>query len=255
MGLHTGDLQDTMLKKLSIDEYEPKTGDASEVLVLGFSLRESSQGQDLYNFLNSSIFEIRDVEVSPNPNPDNYYMVFVEIDRNDKVLENIRSIVTDVENISGKLPWIGKTHLNDDYLPLFDEGISQYVITDPEKYMTKEQFQQQKAEEQAVVDAKEESDNSIMEFLKSSNLLKASINNNTLEVEDKFNEAKLEVVGFGEAKDIMAEIGINESAIGDMDSTLKQFNNMLGEMRAIPINEYIVIFHPSQSNVLVTKQI
>ena len=255
MGLHTGDLQDTMLKKLSIDEYEPKTGDASEVLVLGFSLRESSQGQDLYNFLNSSIFEIRDVEVSPNPNPDNYYMVFVEIDRNDKVLENIRSIVTDVENISGKLPWIGKTHLNDDYLPLFDEGISQYVITDPEKYMTKEQFQQQKAEEQAVVDAKEESDNSIMEFLKSSNLLRASINNNTLEVEDKFNEAKLEVVGFGEAKDIMAEIGINESAIGDMDSTLKQFNNMLGEMRAIPINEYIVIFHPSQSNVLVTKQI
>jgi hypothetical protein len=53
----------------------------------------------------------------------------------------------------------------------------------------------------------------------------------------------------------MAEIGINESAIGDMDSTLKQFNNMLGEMRAIPINEYIVIFHPSQSNVLITKQI
>lgn len=255
MGLHTGDLQDTMLKKVSIDEYEPKTGDASEVLVLGFSLRESTQGQDLYNFLNSSIFEIRDVEVSPNPNPDNYYMVFVEIDRNDKVLENIRNIVKDVENISGKLPWIGKTHLNDDFLPLFDEGISQYVITDPEKYMTKEQFQQQKAEEQAVLDAKVESDNSIMEFLKSSNLLKASINNNTLEVEDKFNEAKLEVVGFGEAKDIMAEIGINESAIGDMDSTLKQFNNMLGEMRAIPINEYIVIFHPSQSNVLVTKQI
>ena len=121
--------------------------------------------------------------------------------------------------------------------------------------MTKEQWEQSKAEEQAVVDAKVESDNSIMEFLKSSNLLKASINNNTLEVEDKFNEAKLEVVGFGEAKDIMAEIGINESAIGDMDSTLKQFNSMLGEMRAIPINEYIVIFHPSQSNVLITKQI
>ena len=138
---------------------------------------------------------------------------------------------------------------------MFDEGISEFVITDPEKYMTKEQFQQQKAEEQAVLDAKVEADNSIMEFLKSSNLLKASINNNTLEVEDKFNEAKLEVVGFGEAKDIMAEIGINESAIGDMDSTLRQFNNMLGEMRAIPINEYIVIFHPSQSNVLITKQI
>ena len=104
MGLQTGDLQDTMLKKISIDEYEPKTGDSSEVLVLGFSLKESAQGQDLYNFLNSSIFEIRDVEVSPNPNPDNYYMVFVEMDRNEEVLENIRKIVKDVENISGSLP-------------------------------------------------------------------------------------------------------------------------------------------------------
>ena len=255
MGLQTGDLQDTMLKKISIDEYEPKTGDSSEVLVLGFSLKESSQGQDLYNFLNSSIFEIRDVEVSPNPNPDNYYMVFVEMDRNEEVLENIRKIVKDVENISGSMPWVGKTHLTDDFHPLFDEGLSEFVITDPEKYMTKEQWEQSKAEEQAVVDAKVESDNSIMEFLKSSNLLKASINNNTLEVEDKFNEAKLEVVGFGEAKDIMAEIGINESAIGDMDSTLKQFNSMLGEMKAIPIQEYIVIFHPSQTNVLITKQI
>tara|TARA_B100000900_G_scaffold394292_1_gene391586 strand:- start:3246 stop:4013 length:768 start_codon:yes stop_codon:yes gene_type:complete len=255
MGLQTGDLKDTILKKISIDEYEPKTGDSSEVLVLGFSLKESAQGQDLYNFLNSSIFEIRDVEVSPNPNPENYYMVFVEMDRNENVLENIRKIITDVENISGKLPWVGKTHLTDEFHPIFDEGISRFVITDPEKYMTKAEFEQQQAEEQAVVDAKVESDNSIMEFLKTSNLLKASINNNTLEVEDKFNEAKLEIVGFGEAKDIMAEIGINESAIGDMDSTLKQFNSMLGEMNAIPIQDYIVIFHPQESNVLVTKQI
>ena len=102
---------------------------------------------------------------------------------------------------------------------------------------------------------RQEKDNSIMEFLKSTNLLSASINNNTLELKDRFNEASLEIIGFGEAKDIMAEVGINESAIGELDSTLRQFNNMLGEMRAIPINEYIVIFHPTQSNVLVTKQI
>ncbi len=255
MGLQTGDLKDTILKKISIDEYEPKTGDSSDVLVLGFSLKESAHGQDLYNFLNSSIFEIRDVEVSPNPNPDNYYMVFVEMDRNEEVLENIRKIITDVENISGKLPWVGKTHLTDEFHPIFDEGISRFVITDPEKYMTKAEWEEQQAEALELENSVETANQNILEFLKSSNLLNASINNNTLEVEDKFNEAKLEVVGFGEAKDIMAEIGINESAIGDMDSTLKQFNSMLGEMKAIPIQEYIVIFHPSQTNVLITKQI
>jgi hypothetical protein len=257
MGLQAEDLKDTILKKVSIDEYEPKTGDSADVLVLGFSLKESSQGQDLYNFLNSSIYEIRDVEVSPNPNPDNYYMVFVEMDRNDDVLNNIRKIVKDVENVSGKLDWVGKTHLTDDFHPLYDEGISKFVISEPENYMTKEQWEEQQAEalELETKNSVETANQNILEFLKNSNLLSASINNNTLEVEDKFNEAKLEVIGFGEAKDIMTEIGINENAIGDMDSTLKQFNSMLGEMRAIPISEFIVIFHPSQTNVLVTKQI
>ena len=257
MGLQAEDLKDTILKKVSIDEYEPKTGDSADVLVLGFSLKESSQGQDLYNFLNSSIYEIRDVEVSPNPNPDNYYMVFVEMDRNEEVLNNIRKIVKDVENVSGKLDWVGKTHLTDDFHPLYDEGISKFVITEPENYMTKKQWEEQQAEalELETKNSVETANQNILEFLKNSNLLSASINNNTLEVEDKFNEAKLEVIGFGEAKDIMTEIGINENAIGDMDSTLREFNSMLGEMRAIPISEFIVIFHPSQTNVLVTKQI
>jgi hypothetical protein len=52
----------------------------------------------------------------------------------------------------------------------------------------------------------------------------------------------------------MAEVGINESAIKPLDSTLRMFNSMLGEMRAVPIDDYIVVFHPSQDNVLVTKQ-
>ena len=123
--------------------------------------------------------------------------------------------------------------------------------------MTKKQWEEQQAEalELETKNSVETANQNILEFLKNSNLLSASINNNTLEVEDKFNEAKLEVIGFGEAKDIMTEIGINENAIGDMDSTLREFNSMLGEMRAIPISEFIVIFHPSQTNVLVTKQI
>jgi len=254
MGLKVQDLKDTVLKKVSIDEYEPKTGDSSEVMVLGFSCKESSQGDDLYNFLNSSIFEIRDVEVSPNPNPDNYYMVFVELDRNENSLKTIREIITDVQNVTGKLDWIGKTHLTDDFHPMFDEGIAKFVIEDPEKYQTRDEWEEtQMALE--LENKQQIKNDSILEFLKTTNLLSASINNNTLEIRDKFNEASLEIVGFGEATDIMAEVGINESAIGELDNTLRQFNSMLGEMRAIPINDYVVIFHPTQPNVLVTKQI
>ena len=65
--LREGDLKNTVLKRISLDEYEPKTGEDKDVMVLGFLLNDKKPGKDLYHFLNNSIVEIRDVEVSPNP--------------------------------------------------------------------------------------------------------------------------------------------------------------------------------------------
>lgn len=260
MGLKQGDLNDTVLSKVSIDEFEPKTGDSKDVLVLGFHVLEQNVGDDLYSFLNSSIFEIRDVEVSPNPNKSGYYMVFIEMDRNENVLENIRSIIKDVENISGKLTWKGKTHIYDSYIPVFEDEIEKYIISDPDKYMTKEEWEEKVAqEEEEEIERKAEEarldvNNQIMEFMKKSQVLGLDINENQITFKDSKNHATLEIVNFGPAKDIMEEVGISESAIGQLDSRLRLFNQMLGEMRAIPIDDYIVIFNPGQENVLVTKQ-
>ena len=96
--------------------------------------------------------------------------------------------------------------------------------------------------------------NKILEFLRDSSLLEAGINDNKIVMRGSRDVAQLEIVNFGPAKDIMVEVGINESAIKPLDSTLRMFNSMLGEMRAVPIDDYIVVFHPSQDNVLVTKQ-
>ena len=105
MALRQHDLKNTMLKKISLDEFEPKTGDTKDVMVVGFHIHEQQAGKDLYKFLNHSIHEIRDVEVSPNPNPENYFMVFVEMDRNESSLDNIKSLVKEIENVSGNLDW------------------------------------------------------------------------------------------------------------------------------------------------------
>jgi len=260
MGLKSNDLKDTILKKVSIDEFEPKTGDSKDVIVIGLHALEQSVGEDLYSFLNSSIYEIRDVEVSPNPNKDGYFMVFLEIDRNEESLKTIRSVLTDVENVTGKLSWQGKTHLTDDFHPIFEDEIEKFLITDPENYMTKDEWiAQVEAEEAEEAERQQEEErnsvsNQIMEFMKASNLLGLEINENYLSLNDSRNTAKLEIIKFGNAKDVMEEVGISESAIGSMDINLRMFNQMLGEMKAIPVNEYIVIFHPQQQNVLVTKK-
>ena len=118
MPLRENDLANTVLKKISVDEFEPKTGTTENVLVLGFQLSENLPSKDLYKFLNNSIIEMRDIEVSPNPNPDGYYMVFVEMDRQAEVLNNIKSIVEEVERLSGKLNWEVSTTLIEQIIAL-----------------------------------------------------------------------------------------------------------------------------------------
>lgn len=262
MGLRAGDLQDTMLKRISIDEYEPKTGDSKDVMTVGFYVNENSAGMDLYHYISSSVFEIRDIEVSPNPNEDNYFMVFVEMDRNEDSLDNLRKLVRDVENVSGKLNWTASSHLTEEQFPLFGEEIQNYIFLNPEEYMSKEDWEatvsaeeQQQAEEQLQQEQQaQQYQSSVMEFLRASDLADVSfLDENTIKLSGRGNTAQLSVVKYGPANETLGELGISESAIKPLDSTLRQFNSMLGEMRAVPINDYIVVFHPHQQNVLVTK--
>ena len=67
--------------------------------------------------------------------------------------------------------------------------------------------------------------------------------------------ASLEIVNFGHGPDIMSEMGISESAIKqDYDKVaFAKLNAMLGEMRAMPIDEYVVIYNPAHKDILIAK--
>ncbi len=266
MSLHENDLKDTILSKISIDEFEPKTGDAKDVLVMGLYVTEDSVGHDLYKFLSGSIQEVRDIEVSPNPNENGFYMVFVEMDRNEKVVDSIKFFIEETERVAGKLNWKARTYLNDDYLPLSEDDIFQYIITDPEKYVTREEFEANRAQEEAQrveeeriaaeTQLAESNSQTILDFLRPTNLLRAGINDGKLHIQDARNTLSLEIVDFGIGKEILQNYGIAESAIKfDFDRTLfDKLKGMLGEMKALPIDQYIVIYNPNdQGQVLLTK--
>ena len=55
----------------------------------------------------------------------------------------------------------------------------------------------------------------------------------------------------------MEQLGISQSAIKlDFDKVkLSKLNAMLGEVRAIPIDEYVIMYNPSHKDVLVTRVI
>lgn len=234
MGMKRGDLQDTILSKVSLDAFEPKTGSIDDVVVVGFSLINDQPAQDLYEFLNNSSIVFRDVEVSPNPNPDNYFMVFVELDRDDQAADKISQMLGEINNIAGNLAWSGRAGHDSKYKKLSKEVIAELI---------------EPREKDTPVH------NEIQEFLANSDLTEAAIQTGVITLRAGRSEVKLDLVNFGKSHQLMHEHNLAESALStDFDpSLMRTLNRMLGEMKAVAIDKKIVIYNPhDESNILIT---
>ena len=247
MSLEHQDLKSVVKDEISIDEFEPKTGEKEDIAVFGFYVTEKSVGDDLANFLEKSSFDFRDVEVTPNPNPDNYYMVFVEIDRQPGMVDMIREVAKDVLNVAGKMEWKGKPLLSDSSFDLNDPQLEGIIKTTPEEYITKEEHEDM---------IKQEKETNITDFvLDNTNASTVTLTDNILNVIDYKNNVKLEFVSFGEGKPTLEEAGLSELAIDyDFDRHLiKTLESMRGDLNILPINKNIVMHNPSTDQVLVVK--
>ena len=268
MSLRERDLENTVLKKISIDEFGPKTGNEKDVAVIGFYVNSEEAGTDLYNFMSHSVIENRDVELSPNADESGYHMVFVEIERDDTLLKNINELAEEVERVAGKLNWQFKTPYLEEYTS-FEEA-EKYIQQDKDNYLTAADYKaklesefnkvndDEPEEEGVPLIPKEESvmnTEDIMEFLHNTNLLDANINEGILTMKDARGTLNLKLVSFGYGPDVMSDLGIQESAIkADPDKFLfDKLSSMLGEMKAIPIDNYVVVYDPSHKDVLIAK--
>jgi len=245
--LKHGDLQGVVTNKVSVDEFEPKTGEKENIAVIGFYVTEQAAGDDLAKFISKSIHEHRDVEVTPNPNEDNFYMVFVEVDRKEGMVEGLRALTKDIINVSGKLDWQVKPLLSDSELSIDDPMLETIIKQSPETYQTKEQ-QTEEAQQMKITE--------IQDFIKNNtNVGDCVLENNTLTLKDYKYKVQLEFIQFGEGKVTLEEAGISEAAIDyDWDKTLvSTLESMRGDLNIIPINKHIVFHSPATDQVLVAK--
>jgi len=245
--LQHNDLKGVLMQKISFDEFEPKTGDKEDTAVIGFYVTEQSAGDDLMKFLHRSKFDLRDVEVTPNPTPDNYYMVFVEVDRKEGLLDIIKELANDITNVSGDSDWKIKPLLSDDELDLVSESLREYIIEQPGEYISKEEFDSKKEKSQF--------EESIKSFFSKSNALDIEMIENMLKIKDYKYATTLEFVNFGEGKLTLEESGLSELAIdSDFDYDLmNRLTSMKGSLSVVPINKHIVFHDTETDRVLVAK--
>ncbi len=245
--LRHNDLQGVVVERISVDEFEPKTGEKEDIAVIGFYVTEQEAGKDLAKFIAKSVFEHRDVEVTPNPNEENLYMVFVEVDRNEGLVEGLRNLVEDIVNVTGKLEWKVKPLLSDSEIAIDDPVLETIIKQSPETYQTKEEY-----EEQIEKDRLTEIEDFIID---NTNVGDAVLENNILTLKDYKYNVQLEFVQFGEGKVTLEEAGISEAAIDyDWDRSLvNMLESMRGSLNIIPISKHIVFHNPATDKVLIAK--
>ena len=99
-GLEAGDLKRLIHTELHVDEFKSKLGDDCDVVVLSFKVDNKEPAGDLVSFIEKGYDWVIDADVSAGEMDDGDYIVFVELDRNPDVADNIMKLMDDLMNLT-----------------------------------------------------------------------------------------------------------------------------------------------------------
>jgi len=203
MGLLANDLIDTIDKIFEIDSYKSKMGDDQNIVTLSFSLTGKEAATDLSNFLERGYSFILDSDVTAGEQSDGTYKVFVEMERNRDVAENIYEILDGVKKLAGKDDFKFRYYKGFRSHDASLDNLSEMIPTDPDKY---------------GITMQENALNNYKEFFSKSFVDSIEMNENVITVKKKFADSvKFEFIHFG-----------------DTLSTVKQINETFDVLHSYP---------------------
>jgi len=100
MSLREGDLRNLIDDVFEIDSFKSKMGDDKNIVTLSFSCKDKQPAEDLSNFLEKGYGFILDSDVTAGEQSDGTYKVFVELQRERGVHENIHEILDGLSKLT-----------------------------------------------------------------------------------------------------------------------------------------------------------
>jgi hypothetical protein len=139
MGLEAGNLRKLIHPELHIDEFKSKLGDDAEICVISFKVNGKEPAQDLVNFIEKGYSWVVDADVSSGEMDDGDYIVFLEIDRNRELPENVMAMMEDIMRLTEQdlSDWRVRYHSNTTDHELTLEDLAEMVPLSPEEYDAK----------------------------------------------------------------------------------------------------------------------
>ena len=240
MSLKHNDLIGTILPIVSIDEFKPKSGNIEDIIVVAFYLNEKNAADDLNTFIQRGAIDSLDIEASPNTDEDGRYLVFVEMDRNDTFPNKFQALLKDVQNVSNKMDWKIKPYLSDTEFESSDPELYNFIITDPTKYVSKDDF--------TMASIKE----NIETFFKNSFMSNLTINGNSVIISGSGKTIISEIVDVGDYDTVIERNFLAESAFG-MSRTpyeAKILQSIIGNCQVLTLGKYLCVNRDDQIMLL-----
>jgi hypothetical protein len=100
MGLLAGDLRMLVNNIFEVDSYSSKMGDDKDIVVLSFTVEQQEPAKDLVTFIERGYPFVLDADASSGELKDGRYKVFVEIERNRRIHEQILEVLDGVGKLA-----------------------------------------------------------------------------------------------------------------------------------------------------------
>jgi len=164
--LRSGDLKNYVSEIFTVDQYKSKMGEDSDVIVLGFHVREKEPAIDMMEFIEKGYNFILDADMSAGEEHDGKYQVFVEIQRTPELKSQLRELLSGVGQLCSCYEWKFRYQKSSKSLEFNEDNITEAIP------MTKDDYERKVMEiknidvreffDQGSVDVALESDNNLI---------------------------------------------------------------------------------------------
>ena len=137
--LEQGDLKRLIHNELHIDQYKSKMGTDEDVCVISFKVAGKEPSADLVGFIEKGYDFVLDADVSSGEKEGGDYLVFVELERSEKLPAQIMEIMDDLMNLTEQKieDWRVRYYKSATDIELSGESLVDLIPTTPEEYDAK----------------------------------------------------------------------------------------------------------------------
>lgn len=136
-GLRGKDLKDYVSEIFTIDRFRSKMGEDSDVVVLGFRVKEKHPAMDLMEFMEKGYPFILDADMSAGEEQDGQYQVFVEIERTPKLPGQMSALLNGISQLTDCYDWKFRYQKSNGAIPFSTDKIVEHVPMTSEDYANK----------------------------------------------------------------------------------------------------------------------